>query len=348
MFTAFGSCMLVFYALLSVSSAQCSNEVAAQNQGLRTASANNTWMIVPVPNADCQKALDATYGLTIPNLFGIPGLTIGRSLVVLADLPTSDETLFPKRFPNGFHPVLVDTSYQSDIRMSAFKIPDDALLGGGLYIPYVHRATIIGGNANTILQAPISAYLTGPKGNFVAGLVPALVSTFIEGYFLRLASVIPNDAAFRRNDNNILSNSVSWLVGPNPASGPGVIPTACDLQYIEQDKFNLYTAKLFKAMINQPSILQGPVLFPGNMCQRNQYYYKNDTSTMIPVTGNVTFGPAADGITIINPSIIQNASPDRDGIYRGNEGFRGCGQNVGFNPENCDVAVQKVDQAALD
>ncbi|KAK5689002.1 hypothetical protein LTS10_000982 [Elasticomyces elasticus] len=325
MFTAFSSCTLAFVTLLSVTRAQCPNEVAAQYPTLRTASANNTWMIVPVPKAACQKALDITYGLSVPDLFGIPTIP---------------------GFPEGYHPVLVDTSYQDDIRMSAFKI-SGALLGGGLYIPFVRRATFIGGSPKTIMQAPITAYITGPKGNYVAGLIPAIVSTFIEGYFLRLASLIPNDAAFRRNDNGIISTSVSWRVASNDVSGPGVLPTAYDLQYVEQDEFTTYTAKLFKAVINQPSMLQGEY-FPFNVCQRNQYYYKNDTSSMIPVMGNVTLGSAADGLTVVSQSILQKASPNGDGTYRDVKGFRGCGQNVGFNPEFCDDAVDNVDQAALE
>ncbi|KAK3633668.1 hypothetical protein LTR56_015734 [Elasticomyces elasticus] len=335
MLSSFSS-LLLATALFEVGSAQCPNEVAAHYSNLRTASANNTWFIVPVPKAACQQVLDATYGLSI----------LGISLVVLADLPTEDDSLLPKGFPEDHHPVLVDASYQDDIRMGPAKI-QGALLGAGLHIPYVHRATIIGGNPNTVVQAPITAYISGPNGNAVAGLVPAVVSTLVEGYFLRLALLKPNNAAFQRNDNNILSNNAAWLVASNPVSGPGVSPTAYDMQFMKQDKFTIYTAKFLKTVINQPSMLQGGY-FLANICQRNQYFYNNDTSTMTPVIGNVTFGPAADGLKVVRKSIIQQASPNGDGVYRGNEGFTGCGQNVGFNPESCDDAVKNVDQAVLE
>ncbi|KAK5697188.1 hypothetical protein LTR97_007323 [Elasticomyces elasticus] len=333
---SFFSSLLMVAGLFEVGNTQCPNEVAAHNSNLRTASANNTWFIVPVPKAACQQALDATYGLSI----------LGISLVVLADLPTEDDSLLPNGFPEDYHPVLVDASYQDDIRMGPAKI-QGALLGAGLYIPYVHRATTIGGNPNTVVQAPITAYISGPNDNAVAGLVPAIVSTLVEGYFLRLALLKPNNAAFQRNDNNIFSNNAAWLVAYNPVSGPGVSPTAYDMQFMKQDNFTTYSAKFLKAVINQPSMLQGGY-FLANICQRNQYFYTNDTSTMTPVTGNVTFGPAADGLVVVRQSIIQKASPNGDGVYRGNEGFTGCGQNVGFNPEFCDDAVRNVDQAALE
>ncbi|KAK5711764.1 hypothetical protein LTR15_012359 [Elasticomyces elasticus] len=319
---SFSSSLLMVAALFEVGNTQCPNEVAAHNSNLRTASANNTWFIVPVPKAACQQALDATYGLSI----------LGISLVVLADLPTEDDSLLPNGFPEDYHPLLVDASYQDDIRMGPAKI-QGALLGAGLYIPY--------------LCTPITAYISGPNDNAVAGLVPAIVSTLVEGYFLRLALLKPNNAAFQRNDNNIFSNNAAWLVASNPVSGPGVSPTAYDMQFMKQDKFTTYSAKFLKAVINQPSMLQGGY-FLANICQRNQYFYTNDTSTMTPVTGNVTFGPAADGLVVVRQSIIQKASPNGDGVYRGNAGFTGCGQNVGFNPEFCDDAVRNVDQAALE
>ncbi|KAK5143228.1 hypothetical protein LTR32_004597 [Rachicladosporium monterosium] len=329
MITIFASWVFVAALFFTISNGQCPNEVALYNYNLRTASANNTWFLVPVPKQAVQSALDTTYG---------------TGLVTLTDLPANDASLFPRGFDSTtHHPVLVSAMYQDDIRMGAAKI-QGPLLGGGLNVPYVRRAGI--SKPGTVLKAPLSIYISGANGNAVAGLVPATASTLLEGFFLRLGLLIPNNAAFQLNDNNILSNTAAWLVASNPVSGPGYAPTAYDFQVTEQASFSLYTAKLFKSVINQASILSGPD-FIANLCQRNQYYFNNDTSTMTPVTGNVTFGPAADGLGVQMQSTMQKATSDGSGLYLGNEGFTGCGQNVGFNPENCDAAAANVDQSAL-
>ncbi|KAK0271648.1 hypothetical protein LTR91_002096 [Friedmanniomyces endolithicus] len=329
MITVFASWALVFAVFFTVSNGQCPNEVAKYNHDLRSASANNTWFLVPVPKQAVQSALDTTYG---------------TGLVTLADLPTSDASLFPRGFDSAtYHPVLVSAMYQDDIRMGAAKI-QGPLLGGGLNVPYVRRVGI--SQPGTVLKAPLSIYISGANGNAVAGLVPATASTLLEGFFLRLGLFVPNNAAFQRNDNNVLSNNAAWLVASNPVSGSSYAPTTYNLQFTKRETFRLYTAKLFKTMINQAIILTGPD-FIANLCQRNQYYFNNDTSTMTPVTGIVTFGPAADGLGVQTQSIVQKASSDGSGFYLDNEGFTGCGQNVGFNPENCDAAAANVDQSAL-
>lgn len=77
---------------LQLVAAQCPNLVAAYNQNLRTQSINSTWFLVPVPKVATQDALNANYG---------PGV------VVLADVPSSDKSLFPNGFSEASHPVLV-------------------------------------------------------------------------------------------------------------------------------------------------------------------------------------------------------------------------------------------------
>ncbi|KAK0263202.1 hypothetical protein LTS09_002393 [Friedmanniomyces endolithicus] len=312
MITIFASWALVTALFFTISNGQCPNEVALYNYNLRTASANNTWFLVPVPKQAVQSALDTAYG---------------TGLVTLTDLPANDASLFPRGFDSTtHHPVLVSAMYQDDIRMGAAKI-QGPLLGGGLNVP------------NGVEGAAVDIHQLSERES-------ATASTLLEGFFLRLGLFIPNNAAFQRNDNNILSNTAAWLVASNPVSGPGYAPTAYDFQFTEQASFSLYTAKLFKSVINQASILSGPD-FIANLCQRNQYYFNNDTSTMTPVTGNVTFGPAADGLGVQMQSTMQKASSDGSGLYLDHEGFTGCGQNVGFNPENCDAAAANVDQSAL-
>jgi len=136
---------------------------------------------VPAKKDIVQKALDSAYG-TDPLL---------GSNVLLADIPSDDTSLFPSGFDNDYHPLLVYSGYQSDIRMGPAQIDTGALTGAGLYVPFVHRR-----GKTDILQAPISDFITGGNDNAVAGVVPSTVSTLVEGYYLKLAKVIPNDAAF--------------------------------------------------------------------------------------------------------------------------------------------------------
>lgn len=62
--------------------------------------------------------------------------------------------------------------------------------------------------------------------------------------------------------------------------------------------------------------------------------------------GNVTFGPAANEFGIFD-GVLMDASPDGSGLYTDNEGFTGCAQSVGFNPETCEAAGKNVDPSAL-
>lgn len=99
-------------------------------------------------------------------------------------------------------------------------------------------------------------------------------------------------------------------------------------------------------MLNQPAILSGPFLAT-NTCQRNQYYFNNATSVMMPRIGNVTMGPAGDSKFPQLKGVLQAASPDGSGNYRKLEGFSACAQNIGYNPEDCDVASANVDPTSL-
>ena len=156
-------------------------------------------------------------------------------------------------------------------------------------MPYCHKSS---SQPGTLLQAPLSTYISGPDGNLLAGLVPALVSTLVEGYYVLLGLFRPASAAFQVNDNDVLSFNTALLLADNDVSGPGAYLEAYDFQFTKQDGFDNYTPKLLRSVVNQASILNGPYVAL-NECQRNQYYYKNDTSNMTPVKGNVTFGPAA-------------------------------------------------------
>nr|POE73086.1 hypothetical protein CFP56_31025 [Quercus suber] len=313
-------------AVLPLVQAQCPNEVAIYNPALRTQANNDTYFIVPVNKTAVQSALDTSYG---------------AGNVLLADIPSSDASLFPAGFDSDLHPVLTSIGYTDDTRMSAFQI-DGALLSANVYVPYARRPN---SKAGTVLSAELTSYLAGPDGQTIPALVPSLVSTLVEGFAVRLGRFQPNNAAYQLNGGGVLSSSAAWTVVPNPLTGPGVYIEAVDMQFEPTNQLTKTTPKLFKAMLNQPAILSGLYL-ASNTCQRNQIYYNNATSTMLPRFGNVTFGAAADG-ELQTTGALQSASPDGSGFYAGLEGFSACGQNVGFNPEDCDEAVQNVDPASL-
>jgi hypothetical protein len=268
--------------------------------------------------------------------------TYGGGVFLLVPVPTTDTSLFPSSFPSNAHPIVVQASYDDDIRMVAFQI-DGALLTGQVYAPYVRRPN---SKPGTILTAEISGYLAGENYNAVAALVPSLVSTIVESFPTRLGLFDPADAAYQPNSGNVLSNKVASNVLPNPISGPGVYPEVLDMQYSSTSGLQKTTAKLFKATLNQPSILAGVYLVT-NTCQRNQQCFNNATGVMYPRVGNVTLGPAADGATVQTTGVLQRASPDGSGVYSGLEGFSACAQNVGFNAQDCDEAAKDIDPTAL-
>ena len=337
---------LATIGLLTGVQAQCLNEVAANNPNLRTMSENSSksvsrvietililaaWFLVPVSQKAVQAALDASYGTVL-----------GVSNVQLVPLPTSDKSLFPKGFASDKHTVLVNAGLGDDIRMAVAQI-DGPLIMGQIIIPFVRRYN---SKPATVLQAQLNGYLAGPGNNQVAGLVPSTVSTVIEGYPQRLGQFSPDATAYMLN-GGILENKVAWAVAPNPVTGPGVYIEAADFQFIS-GKLSSTTIKLFKYMLNQPAVLSGAVgALDGGLCQRNQVYFTNDTSTIYPRVGNVTLGPAADGIAVQTSGTLQTASPSGNGVYTKLEGFSACGQNVGYNPENCDDASLNVDKSAL-
>lgn len=118
----------------------------------------------------------------------------------------------------------------------------------------------------------------------------------------------------------------------NALSGPSVQGEAFDL-YSSNTPTTTYTPKAFKAMNNQPLILQGLV---STMCLRNNYYF-NDTRFMEPVlrSGSVTFGSAVK-------------SELKGQVYEDQGAFAAVAQILGHNPESCEDAIAKNDPAVLE
>ena len=84
--------------------------------------------------------------------------------------PFSDKSLFPKGFPAGAHPVVVNTGYQNDIRMFSLQI--QALLSGAIYIPYTDRLK----DGKTPFNYAIQNYIGGVNGQDISAYVPSMSS----------------------------------------------------------------------------------------------------------------------------------------------------------------------------
>ncbi|EME88446.1 uncharacterized protein MYCFIDRAFT_88919 [Pseudocercospora fijiensis CIRAD86] len=313
------SASLVLAALAAeLSNAQCINNVAAYNPNIRTMTANQTWFVVPAPNAAVQKAVDESNPTAGLKLLPVP----------------NDQSLFPQGFPAGMHPVLVSNGRNDDIRMSALQI-DGALMTADIYVPYVSK-----GGSQTPLSAALPNYIAGENGPLPNGLVPAVASNLLfAGNPLRLGQFIPESSPYQSDAGGTLSAAASWAIVPNPVSGPGVYPEAADFLF-KTTSSPKYTAKGFKTMINLPIVL------PSGLCQRNTYYFNNATALPVFRNGQVTLGPGASG-TSPTSGVLQQASPDGSGVYENVDGYGACAQNVGNNPQDCETAAKTVDPASL-
>ena len=85
----------------------------------------------------------------------------------LLPLPTADTSLFPNGFPQGKFPVLVASTFQSDIRMGDLQLPKQ-LLGGSLQVPYVDRL----GDGKTPFLFNIKQFVGGYNGADISASVP--------------------------------------------------------------------------------------------------------------------------------------------------------------------------------
>lgn len=233
------------------------------------------------------------------------------------------------------HPVLVNVGLTDDIRLSALQI-DGGLKQGSVYATFVSQ-----NGKPTPLSASLVGYIAGENGPLPNGLVPAVASPLLfAGTPLRLGQFNPDAPAYASDSGGTFTTQAKWALVPNPVSGPGVYPEAVDFLFRKQDAAQLYTAKTFKTLINQPAIL------PSGLCQRNQYYFTNATALTSFTFGDVTLGPAASGNSGSSGALMQ-ASPDGNGLFKDNEGFTGCAQSVGFNPETCENAGKNLDPNAL-
>jgi hypothetical protein len=232
------------------------------------------------------------------------------------------------------HPVLAIIGLNDDIRMSALQI-DGGLMTGAVYATYVSQR-----GSKSPLSASLDTYIAGQNGPLPNGLVPAVASSLLfAGVPIRLGQFVPLGNPYMSDNGGTLSAECKWVIVPNPVSGPGVYPEAVDLQF-KSETTSRYTAKTFKTLINQPNVL------PSGQCQRNTYYFNNATALPFFTNGQVTMGPGASGSDPLS-SALMKASPDGSGVYANEDGYSGCAQNVGNNPQACDAAAASVDPASL-
>ncbi|KAL8935689.1 MAG: hypothetical protein Q9216_005301 [Gyalolechia sp. 2 TL-2023] len=285
------------FASLALGNPSCPNTLAFYNPNLRSACYN------AIPKASVQSIVP--YPLITP--------------------PFADKTLFPKGFPANTHPVVVSTGYQNDIRMMALQIP--ALLAGSIYVPFTDRLK----DGKTPFNYGVQNYIGGVDGKEIEGVVPAVVGT-AEGTKIFVGRFAPNNDAYApiASNPNEFTAQVKQIILPNPISGPGIVPEAYDLDFISA-LAPLYTQKIFRAIINQPTILTNL------LCQRNTYYFNETFAEPKLRSGNVTlFGPLAGSV----PRALA-------GRYVKQGGYSASGEIVGYNPETCEDAASNVDPKAV-
>ncbi|KAL9038998.1 MAG: hypothetical protein Q9214_005056 [Letrouitia sp. 1 TL-2023] len=256
-----------------------------------------TWFILPVPKS-------AAESLVKP--------------LTLITPPFSNRALFPNGFPANSHPVVISTGFQNDIRMINLKI--DNLLGASIYIPYTDRLK----DGKTPFNFPVQNYIGGVNGNDVQGAVPALVGT-AQGTNIFVGAFHPNDNAYAplaSNPNEFVAQ-VNQVILPNDVSGPGLEPSAFDLDFIST-RTPLYTAQTFHTLINQPAILTN------TLCQRNTYYFNETFAAPVFRSGNATlYGPLEGSV----PAVLK-------GRYVKQGGYSASAEMLGFNAESCGDAAK--------
>ncbi|KAL8958483.1 MAG: hypothetical protein Q9183_005824, partial [Haloplaca sp. 2 TL-2023] len=154
----------------------------------------------------------------------------------------------------------------------------------------------------------------------------------VEGTTIFPGSFEPDNDAFAPSSSKsgALTARVQQIILPNPLSGPAVEPTVFDLNFEDADA-PIYNERTFKALINQPLILNN------GLCQRNPYYFNETFADTKLREGNVT---------VVGP--LAGAAPRKlAGNFFNEGGFSGNGEMIGYNPERCSVAAARADPAAF-
>lgn len=246
-------------------------------------------------------------------------LTKELALLDASSVPGVPEGIFPK----NMHPILTVNGLSTDIRMSALQISGPLLTSSSM-LPFVSYK----GSEKPML-APLNGYIGGQnRGTLIdrlrlAGVVPALVSSLVDGIALRLGDFLPANAAYECDDNGECHANSKWVFLGNELSGPGVYVEAIEIAF-KNTSVPLYSLGFLSDVINQPLILKGVMT---GKCQQNSYFFNETTAQVQFRSGDVTLFPGASGIGLTKGSL--------QGEYTGMHGFSACAQNVGFTARDC-------------
>lgn len=87
----------------------------------------------------------------------------------LLDVPGDNATLFPQGWDDAFHPIVMSTSLQNQIKLRAgINLNIDQLLGSGAYVPY----TDVLRDGQSAIQYPIRNFIGGVNQNDLMSVVP--------------------------------------------------------------------------------------------------------------------------------------------------------------------------------
>ncbi|KAL4724332.1 hypothetical protein ACLX1H_008946 [Fusarium chlamydosporum] len=170
-------------------------------------------------------------------------------------------------FPAGKHPVIVQTGYQNDIRMTALNLVPlqiESLMQGSLIVPYVDVTK----DRNTPIGVPVNFYIGGTNGRALQAIVPSIASGVspFEGTTIFPATFAPDTSAAKTLPNGVYSTQAKPYLLPNTISGPGIYAEAFDIQF-KLTNDSPYTAHTFHSLINIPQLLNT------GKCQRNTVYF---------------------------------------------------------------------------
>jgi hypothetical protein len=286
-----------------------------------------------VPKTAVQKAINEAYS----------GLSLQKP--TLLDLPSS------YKFTSDTHLVLVSCGLNNDIKQTFLRI-DGPLRQCSVLVPWTST-----GNSKTPFNAPLVTYIAGTSASYnkyLAGVIPGGVSTALGGILALVGAFLPLDLAYQYDGtgpegNQLYSSSVDWAPLPNEVSGPGVYPRAVAMHF-GSEPTPRYTFDQMREMVNQAFILGPPYNALGiKTCQRNTYYFDNDTAQVQYRSGRVTFGPAGNGVGLFLGT-LQKASPDGSGEYKDVHGFGACAQLVGYGTiggQDCEEAAKDVGKEGM-
>ncbi|KAK3063835.1 hypothetical protein LTS18_012371 [Coniosporium uncinatum] len=314
-------------------------------------SVDATWLIVPVDKAGVQKAVKAAYcGLSNVPLLSV--LCGSKTAWPLLPVPAN---LFPN-FPAGKHPVIVQQSYNHDIRQTiannGFFI--QALRGSSIVVPLVDRLR----DGKTSFNLHVLGFLNST--------VPEVAGT-IGGVTLQAGCFTPDSSAYEQdtsNPNQYRSQSRNQILSPTllpcgncPLGAPCVEPSNIDMYFKSAQSPYPYTLPALKSLLNAPTILNflGSLAngaaggFPGSVlggckdmpcCERDTTYFNYSSAQPMARVGI--------SVKLYEPQVPAGLGGSYgDSASSRVGGFSACGQLIGGGLEECKVAAARVDRTAL-